>query len=191
MKIAILGAGRIAVHMAETLAGMDDVEAYAVGARELERAEAFAEKYGFTKAYGSYEEMLADKEIDLVYIATPHSHHYKHAKMCLEAGKNVLCEKSFTVNADQARALFKLAEEKNLLITEAIWTRYMPSRKIIQDIVESGVIESVNQNLQAVHCLMSESIRLTLQVWCSVKTLKMCSRVQFLKAASIFSKPLL
>ena len=92
MKIAILGAGRIAVHMAETLAGMDDVEAYAVGARELERAEAFAEKYGFTKAYGSYEEMLADKEIDLVYIATPHSHHYKHAKMCLEAGKNVLCE---------------------------------------------------------------------------------------------------
>lgn len=70
MKIAILGAGRIAVHMAETLAGMDDVEAYAVGARELERAEAFAEKYGFTKAYGSYEEMLADKEIDLVYIAT-------------------------------------------------------------------------------------------------------------------------
>ena len=140
MKIAILGAGRIAVHMAETLAGMDDVEAYAVGARELERAEAFAEKYGFTKAYGSYEEMLADKEIDLVYIATPHSHHYKHAKMCLEAGKNVLCEKSFTVNASQARALFKLAEEKNLLITEAIWTRYMPSRKIIQDIVESGVI---------------------------------------------------
>lgn len=143
MKIAILGAGRIAVHMAETLAGMDDVEAYAVGARELERAEAFAEKYGFTKAYGSYEEMLADKEIDLVYIATPHSHHYKHAKMCLEAGKNVLCEKSFTVNANQARALFKLAEEKNLLITEAIWTRYMPSRKIIQDIVESGVIGEV------------------------------------------------
>ena len=143
MKIAILGAGRIAVHMAETLAGMDDVEAYAVGARELERAEAFAEKYGFTKAYGSYEEMLADKEIDLVYIATPHSHHYKHAKMCLEAGKHVLCEKAFTVNADQARALFKLAEEKNLLITEAIWTRYMPSRKIIQDIVESGVIGEV------------------------------------------------
>ena len=208
MKIAILGAGRIAVHMAETLAGMDDVEAYAVGARELERAEAFAEKYGFTKAYGSYEEMLADKEIDLVYIATPHSHHYKHAKMCLEAGKNVLCEKSFTVNANQARALFKLAEEKNLLITEAIWTRYMPSRKIIQDIVESGVIgevtsltanlsyavtekESVNRNLQEVHCLMSESIRLTLQAWCLVKTSKMCSRVQFLKAASIFSKPLL
>ena len=143
MKIAILGAGRIAVHMAETLAGMDDVEAYAVGARELERAEAFAEKYGFTKAYGSYEEMLVDKEIDLVYIATPHSHHYKHAKMCLEAGKNVLCEKSFTVNAYQARALFKLAEEKNLLITEAIWTRYMPSRKMIQDIVESGVIGEV------------------------------------------------
>ena len=137
MKIAILGAGRIAVHMAETLAGMDDVEAYAVGARELERAEAFAEKYGFTKAYGSYEEMLADKEIDLVYIATPHSHHYKHAKMCLEAGKNVLCEKSFTVNADQARALFKLAEEKNLLITEA----FMDKVEVVSGIGKGTIVK--------------------------------------------------
>ncbi len=74
--------------------------------------------------------MLADPQVDLVYIATPHSHHYLHAKMCLEAGKNVLCEKAFTVNADQARKLFALAKEKNLLITEAIWTRYMPSRKM-------------------------------------------------------------
>lgn len=70
------------------------------------------EKYGFSKAYGSYEEMLADPQVDLVYIATPHSHHYLHAKMCLEAGKNVLCEKAFTVNADQARKLFALAERE-------------------------------------------------------------------------------
>lgn len=143
IKLAILGAGGIAVQMAKTVAGMDNVEAYAVAARELSRAQAFAGEHGFAKAYGSYEEMLADKEVDLVYVATPHSHHFKHAKMCLEAGKNVLCEKAFTVNADQARALFALAAEKKLLITEAIWTRYMPSRKMINDVIASGVIGEV------------------------------------------------
>lgn len=143
MKLAILGAGGIAVKMAKTIARMKDVEAYAIAARDLERAQEFAQKYGIKKAYGSYEEMLADDKIDLVYIATPHSHHYLHAKMCLEAGKNVLCEKSFTVNAEQAQKLFELAKEKKLLITEAIWTRYMPSRNMINDIIASGVIGEV------------------------------------------------
>lgn len=143
MKLGILGAGKIAIHMADTVAGMKDVEAYAVAARNEERAQAFAREHGFTRAYGSYEEMLADPEIDLVYIATPHSHHYLHGKMCLEVGKNVLCEKAFTVNADQARKLFALAKEKNLLITEAIWTRYMPSRKMIDDLIASDVIGEV------------------------------------------------
>ena len=143
MKLGILGAGGIASTMAKTVAGMEDVEAYAVAARDLERAREFVQKYEVKKAYGSYEEMLADDEVELVYIATPHSHHYLHAKMCLEAGKNVLCEKAFTVNAEQAQKLFDLAKEKKLLITEAIWTRYMPSRKMINDIIESGVIGEV------------------------------------------------
>lgn len=143
MKLGILGAGGIASTMAKTVAEMKGVEAYAVAARDLERARVFAQKYEVKKAYGSYEEMLADDEVELVYIATPHSHHYLHAKMCLEAGKNVLCEKAFTVNAEQAQKLFDLAKEKKLLITEAIWTRYMPSRKMINDIIESGVIGEV------------------------------------------------
>ena len=143
MKLGILGAGGIASTMAKTVAGMKDVEAYAVAARDLERARVFAQKYEVKKAYGSYEEMLADDEVGLVYIATPHSHHYLHGKMCLEAGKHVLCEKAFTVNAEQAQKLFDLAKEKKLLITEAIWTRYMPSRKMINDIIESGVIGEV------------------------------------------------
>ena len=143
MKLGILGAGGIASTMAKTVAGMKDVEAYAVAARDLERARVFAQKYEVKKAYGSYEEMLADDEVELVYIATPHSHHYLHAKMCLEAGKNVLCEKACTVNAEQAQKLLDLAKEKKLLITEAIWTRYMPSRKMINDIIESGVIGEV------------------------------------------------
>lgn len=143
MKMAIMGAGSIAIKMANTINGMPDAEAYAIGARDLERAQAFAQQYNFTKAYGSYEEMLKNEEIDLVYIATPHSHHYKCVKMCLEAGKHVLCEKSFTVNAAQAREILAMAEEKKLLLTEAIWTRYMPSRKMINDIIDSGAIGEV------------------------------------------------
>lgn len=104
--------------------------------------------------------MLADPLVDLVYIATPHSHHYLHAKMCLEAGKNVLCEKAFTVNADQARKLFTLAKEKNLLITEAIWTRYMPSRKMIDDIISSGVIGEVTAVTANLNYAISEVERI-------------------------------
>lgn len=158
MKMAILGAGGIAVKMATTIAGMDNVEAYAVAARSGERAQAFAQEYGFTKAYGSYEEMLADENVDLVYIATPHSHHYKHTKMSLEAGRNVLCEKAFMVNAGQARELTALAKEKKLLLTEAIWTRYMPSRKMIDDIIESGAIGKIN-SLTANLCYELENSR--------------------------------
>ena len=143
MKLGILGAGGIASTMAKTVAEMKGVEAYAVAARDLERARVFAQKYEVKKAYGSYEEMLADDEVELVYIATPHSHHYLHAKMCLEAGKHVLCEKAFTVNAAQAEKILRLAEEKKLLLTEAIWTRYMPSRDMINKLIEDGVIGEV------------------------------------------------
>ncbi|MEH2952162.1 Gfo/Idh/MocA family oxidoreductase [Candidatus Merdisoma sp. JLR.KK011] len=150
MKMAILGAGAIANKMAATITKMDEVEAYAIAARDLDRAQAFAEAYGFTKAYGSYEEMLADEAVDLVYVAVPHSHHYKMTKLCLEAGKHVLCEKAFMVNAEQARDVLALAKSKKLLLTEAIWTRYMPSRKIIDDIIargEIGEVTSLTANL--------------------------------------------
>ena len=135
MKIGILGAGRIAAILAETMNKMSEVECYGVASRDLEKAKAFMKDHGFHHAFGSYEDMLADKEVELVYIATPHSHHYQHIKMCLDAGKHVLCEKSFTVNEKQAAEVFRIAKEKNLLLTEAIWTRYMPSRKMIDDLL--------------------------------------------------------
>lgn len=144
MNVGILGAGNIAGTMARTLNGMKDVTAYAVAARDLERAQRFAKEYQMEKAYGSYEEMLADDKVDLVYIATPHSHHLEHGKLCISYGKPVLCEKSFTANAAQARELLDYAKEKGVFITEAIWTRYMPSRKIITDIIESGELGDVH-----------------------------------------------
>lgn len=143
IKVSILGAGRIAATMAETLAKMDDVICYAVAARDLKRAQSFAEKHGFEKAYGSYEEMLQDDGTDLVYIATPHSHHYDHAMLCLYHNRNVLCEKAFTVNRRQAEEVFALAEQKGLLITEAVWTRYMPFVKTLQELLASGAIGKV------------------------------------------------
>lgn len=143
MKLGILGAGRIAETMAGTINELTEVTAYAVASRDLERAQSFAEKFNFGKAYGSYEELVNDPEIDFIYIATPHSHHFEHAKLCIEHGKHVLCEKAFCINEKQAAELFSLAKEKNVLITEAIWTRYMPSRHIINDLLSKGTIGEV------------------------------------------------
>ena len=138
MNVGILGAGGIARKMALTLNGMEGANAYAVASRDLQKAQKFAKDEYVEKAYGSYEEMLADEKVDLVYVATPHSHHLEHAKLCISYGKPVLCEKAFTANAKQARELLEYAKEKQVFVTEAIWTRYMPSRKIISEILESG-----------------------------------------------------
>lgn len=145
MKIGILGAGRIASTLAETMNKMPEVECYGVASRNLEKAEVFAKDHGFQHAFGSYENMLADQNVELIYIATPHSHHYQHIKMCLDAGKHVLCEKSFTVNERQAAEVLRMAKEKNLLLTEAIWTRYMPSRKIIDNLLAEKVVGDVKK----------------------------------------------
>lgn len=140
MKIGILGAGSIAGSMAKTIQGVEEAEAYAVASRDIGRAQAFAEQWGFQKAYGSYEEMVSDPELELVYVATPHSHHAQHAALCLEHGKHVLCEKAFTANAKQAREIVSLAREKGLLLAEAIWTRYMPLGTTIRKLLDEGAI---------------------------------------------------
>ncbi|MCC8137841.1 MAG: Gfo/Idh/MocA family oxidoreductase [Clostridiales bacterium] len=135
MNLAILGAGRIATTMAETVARMDEVNLYAIAARDGERAKAFAEKYGAETSYGSYEEMLCDDQVELVYIATPHSLHCEHAKLCINHGKPVLCEKAFTQNAAEAREVLELAHEKKVFITEAMWTRYTPQSVKIRELL--------------------------------------------------------
>lgn len=144
MKIGILGPGNIAEKMAYTINHMKDAQCYAVASRDLERAKAFAEKFDIPKAYGSYEELAKDPDVELIYIAVPHSHHYMYMKMCLEHGKPVLCEKAFTANAAQAKEILELSKEKGVFVGEAIWTRYMPSRKIIDDAIAAGKIGEVN-----------------------------------------------
>lgn len=161
LKIGIMGAGGIAQKMSTTIRAMESAEAYAIASRDENRAREYAERYRFRKAYGNYEALLADPEVQLVYIALPHSHHYKYAKMSLEAGKHVLCEKSFTVNAQQARELCALAKKNKLLITEAIWTRYMPSRKMIDDIISSGVIGEVT----SLTCNLGYALKDVKRIW--------------------------
>ena len=147
-KIAIMGTGNIAKIMARTIKRMKNVKCYAVASRDMDRAQAFAKEFGVKRAYGSYEEMMADNRIDLVYIATPHSEHYANMKLCIENGFPVLCEKAFTANAEQAEEIFKLAEEKHVFVAEAMWTRYMPSRKMIESMIGEGTIGEI-QSLTA------------------------------------------
>ena len=144
INVGILAASDIAGKVAPTIKQVDRVELMAVASRTQEKADAFAKEQGIAKAYGSYEAMLADSEIDLVYITTPHSHHAQYAKMCIEAGKNVICEKAFTLNAKEAEEVLKLAEEKKLMVCEAIWQRYTPMAKIVKDYIDSGKLGTIN-----------------------------------------------
>ena len=144
MNIGILGAGNIAGSMARTICGMAaqgrPVTLCAVASRSQEKADAFAKAYGIPRAYGSYAAMLNDPLVELVYIATPHSHHAEQIRQCVAAGKPVLCEKSFTANAKQAEEVLQEAEAAGVYVAEAIWTRYMPARGMIADIIVSGEI---------------------------------------------------
>lgn len=139
-RIGIIGAGWIAHKMSLGIAPLKDIEIYAIASRSIEKAKEFATEHNIPAAYGSYEDMLDDPEVDLVYIATPHSHHFAHAMLALEHGKPVLVEKAFTANAKQAEILIETARSKSLFITEAIWTRYMPLSHKIREIMESGII---------------------------------------------------
>lgn len=144
LKVGFIGAGNIAETLAETfLQYKDKFELYAVSSKSDDKLNKFKNKYGFKKTYNSYEELVQDNEIDLVYISTLIKDHYKHIKLCLENNKNVLCEKAFTFNHKEAKELVEIARRKNLFLAEAIWTRYMPSRGLILNLISSDVIGKV------------------------------------------------
>lgn len=152
MKLGILAAGGIAEKMADTINNLhhEEIELYAIASRSLERAQAFAHKYHVPVAYGSYEELAADPQVDLIYIASPHSEHHHHALMCLKHHKALLVEKAFTANKKMAQQVLDFAQEQKTLVTEAIWTRYMPSRSIIAQALAEGKIgtpHSITANL--------------------------------------------
>lgn len=139
---AILGAGNIARDMAKALNEVNG-EIYAVGNRNIEKAEEFAKEFNVKNAYGDCDEMLKNPEIDIVYISTPHNVHYEYLMKAVENGKHVLCEKAITVNAKQLDEVLKVAKEKNVIVQEAMTIFHMPLYKEIAKIVEQGAIGDV------------------------------------------------
>ena len=139
-KVGIVGAGWIAEKAAITLNGLEGFRPYAIGSRSPDKAKAFADKWGIERAYGSYSEVVDDPEVDLIYVATPHSHHFDITKEALEKGKPCLVEKAFMANKAQAQVIVDLARRKKVFLAEAIWTRYQPALQMVRDIIREGRI---------------------------------------------------
>lgn len=140
MRVGIIGTGWIAEKAAITLNGLKECEAFAVGSRKQDTADAFAKKWNIKRAYGSYSELIADPDVDLVYVGTPHSHHFDVTRDALLAGKPCLVEKAFMANARQTEEIINLAKERRVFIAEAIWTRYQPAVKMIRNLIANGRI---------------------------------------------------
>lgn len=175
LRLAILGAGGIARKMAETVNQMEEVELYAVASRTEEKARQFADTYHASKWYGSYEEMVADDGIDLVYVATPHSHHKEHTTLCLNHNRAVLCEKAFAVNTKEAEDMIRLAKEKNILLAEAMWVRYMPMSFTLKEIIDSGVIGKITGLTANLGYSLMQVERLIRPGACRWRTLRSCT----------------
>jgi predicted dehydrogenase len=139
MKWGILAPGTIARKFADTVIGMNDEQETlaAVASRNQEKAESFAAEFQIPKAYGSYEELVNDPEVEAVYIASPNNLHFAHTMLCLNHGKHVLCEKPFTVNVEEAEILYRTADEKGLFAMEAFWIRFLPLYEKLQEIIAS------------------------------------------------------
>ena len=139
LRVGIIGAGWIAEKAAITLNGLTQCEAYAIASRTLEKAQVFAAEWQMPKAYGSYTELINDPDVDLVYVATPHSHHYDVTKEALMADKPCLVEKAFMANYRQAKEIIDLAHARKVFLAEAIWTRYQPVVKMMRELIASRI----------------------------------------------------
>ncbi len=145
IRWGILSTGKIAHALAKTFNEMADAELVAVASRSQASADSFGAQYNIPNRYGSYEAMMADKDVDAVYIATPNSLHYENMLMCIEAGKHMLCEKSFTLNAQQAQLCVDRARANKLFLMEAMWTRFIPATVQARQWVQEGLLGELKQ----------------------------------------------
>lgn len=145
---AILGCGRIAKKFAADLNLLPNANLYATASRSVEKSQEFAKEFNFQKAYGSYEEMVLNKNVDIVYIATPHSFHKKHTLLCLNANKAVLCEKAFAMNEKEVNEMIQASKDNNSFLMEAFWTRFNPAFLKVLEIIKSKELGA----LQHVKC---------------------------------------
>ena len=140
INFAVLGPGKIAEVVINAIKDKVDIVYYAVASRDKNKANAFKEKHGFLKAYGSYEELYNDENIDLVYIATPHSFHYEQMIECIKHKKNIICEKAFTISLEQTKEVLDFAKENGVFVTEAMVSAFLPSRKLIKELLDTKII---------------------------------------------------
>jgi predicted dehydrogenase len=149
IRWGILGCGRIARKFAADLRLVDDAELTAIASRNKETLELFAKDFPCKHLHNSYEALAANDDVDVIYIATPHSHHYEHTMLCLQHHKAVLCEKAFAINSRQAKEMINTAKERKVFLMEALWTKFLPHYKKLQELLQQkalGDIKSVLVN---------------------------------------------
>ncbi|GAA0870921.1 Gfo/Idh/MocA family oxidoreductase [Gangjinia marincola] len=144
----ILGCGKIAHEFAEDLALIGNANLHAVASRSEERAKDFASTYYAEKWYGDYQQLVDDDQVDIIYIATPHSFHYEHTLLGLNAKKAVLCEKPFAMNADQVKEMIACAKENKTFLMEALWTRFLPHYQKVLEFLKTKELGEIT-HLQA------------------------------------------
>lgn len=142
-KWGILAPGKMSAKFTKGIKLLKNTELYAVGSRNLQRAILFAKDYGFRKYYGSYEELAADPRLEIIYIASPHSHHLEHTMLCLKNGKHVICEKAFAINSKEVEVMISEAKKRNLFLMEALWPPFQPFYKKAQEIIRSGILGKI------------------------------------------------
>ena len=143
IRWGLIGLGFIARRFANDLIRLPDAEIYAVASRSQAKADAFGAEFGASKCYGSYEALVNDPDVDVAYIATPHTYHLEHTLLSLDAGKHTLCEKPFAVNAKEAQIMIDRAREKKRFLMDAFWTRYFPVMAKLRELLADGVIGDV------------------------------------------------
>lgn len=143
VRWGVLGTGGIARRFAADLALVPDASLVAVGSRSQATADALADMFGIRHRHPTYADLAADPEVDVIYVATPHTFHAENALLCLDAGKGVLVEKPFTINAHQAQTVVDRARRQELFLMEAMWTRYLPSMVRLRRLLADGVIGEV------------------------------------------------
>jgi predicted dehydrogenase len=151
IRWGILGPGKIAEKFAHDLALVKNAEIRAVASRSLDRAIAFGGRHFGARPYSSYEAMVKDGEIDIMYIATPHTFHLEQTLLCLENGIPVLCEKPASINQKEVQMMVDASRQNNVFFMEALWTRFIPSMRKVLDIVESGIMGEVD-HVEAEFC---------------------------------------
>jgi predicted dehydrogenase len=200
-KWGILAPGKMAEKFTNGLKLLSNAELLAVGSRDINRAEQFANKHGFKKYYGSYDELAMDPELEIVYVASPHTYHHEHTLLCLRNGKHVLCEKAFAINSKEVEEMIIEAKKRNLFLMEALWPPFQPFYKKANEILKSGILGEIihlqgqftfiapyNPNERKFNLALGGSSLLDIGIYPVIDSLSFLGIPSEIKASAVFGK---